>query len=187
MAMPAASIALVAALLGLEFFVGHLEPHAVFMSAEIGYGFFIVEVIGDFPEEEARQFTEYTLARAGKSSHLTNDDWHRVHEVRRGSRRRVATEGCYCNFCVHIASHQLRSGVKILHRAPANCDAEALSFVLQVCGGNAGQLRIAVSSYWGDWTAGALDHAQHPALQGTENPAVEACCDAIRLQRRTRT
>ena len=71
--------------------MGRLEPHAVFMSAEIGYGFFIVEVIGDFPEEEARRFTEYTLARAGKSSHLTSDDWHRVHEVRRGSRRRVAT------------------------------------------------------------------------------------------------
>ena len=31
------------------------------MNAEIGYGLFIVKVIGDFPEEEARQFAEYTL------------------------------------------------------------------------------------------------------------------------------
>ena len=79
--------------------MGHLEPHAVFMSAEIGYGFFIVEVIGDFPEEEARQFTEYTLARAGKSSHLTNDDWHRVHEVR----ARQQAEGRYRGFATAIS------------------------------------------------------------------------------------
>ena len=61
------------------------------MNAGVGAGYFITEVIGDFPEEEARQFTKYTLARAGKSDHLTNDDWHEVYEVRRGSRRRVAT------------------------------------------------------------------------------------------------
>ena len=72
----------------------------MYLNAEIGYGFFIVEVIGDFPEEEARRFTEYTLVRAGKTSHLTNDDWHSVHEVRRGCRRRFAT----ATFGVHIAS-----------------------------------------------------------------------------------
>ena len=61
--------------------MGHLEAHVVCMNAEIGYGFFITEVIGDFPREEARQFAEYALADAGKSSHLTDDDWHRIYEV----------------------------------------------------------------------------------------------------------
>ena len=60
------------------------------MNAGVGLGYIITEVIGDFPEEEARQFTKYTLARAGKSDHLTDDDWHEVYEVRHGSRRRVA-------------------------------------------------------------------------------------------------
>ena len=59
------------------------------MNAEIGEGFFFAEVIGDFPEKEARQFAEYTLGRAGKESHLTDDDWHEVYEVRHGSNRRV--------------------------------------------------------------------------------------------------
>ena len=83
--------ALVAIPLGREFSVGHLEAHAVFMNAEIGYGFFITEVIGDFPKEEARQFAEYALGDAGMSSLLTDDDWHRVYEVKHGSRQRAAT------------------------------------------------------------------------------------------------
>ena len=73
------------------------------MNAEIGHVFFITEVIGDFPEEEARQFAEYTLGRAGKSSHLTDDDWRMIYEVRHGSRGRAATAVAP----VHDASDQL--------------------------------------------------------------------------------
>ena len=101
--MLVSSIALIAAALGQGFPVGHLETHAVFMNAEIGYGFFFAEVIGDFPEEEARQFAGYTLGRAGKESHLTDDDWHEVYEVRHGSRRRAAT----AIVLFHTASDQL--------------------------------------------------------------------------------
>ena len=136
--------------------------------AEIGYGFFIVEVIGDFPEEEARRFTEWSLAQAGKRTHLTDDDWHGVYEVRHGSRHRAAT-------------------ANLLFTTPAiNCDEVSKSYmeyqpivmlelchsILQVCGGNAGQLGIAVLSYWGNWTTGALDHTPHPELLCPSN----CCC-----------
>ena len=50
--------------------------------AEIGYGFFCPEVIGDFPEGEARQFfTDQALPRAGHEVELSEDDWTKVWEV----------------------------------------------------------------------------------------------------------
>lgn len=101
--MLAASIVIIATPLGQEFSVGHLEAHAVCMNAEIGSTFLTTEVIGDFPEEAARQFAEYTLGRAGKSSHLTDDDWRMIYEVRHGSRRRAAI----AIVPFHTASNQL--------------------------------------------------------------------------------
>ena len=50
--------------------------------AEIGSGFYSPEVIGDFPEEEARQFlTDEALPRAGLVMELSGDDWTKVWEV----------------------------------------------------------------------------------------------------------
>ena len=87
--MSAASIYLVATPLG--HLCGPCRSSCGVFNAEIRHGFFITEVIGDFPKKEARQFLEYTLGNAGKSSHLTDDDWHRVYEVRHGNRRRAVT------------------------------------------------------------------------------------------------
>ena len=56
------------------------------MHAEIGDDNFTVEVIGHFSEEDARQYAEYTFTKAGQTSHLTDDDWHRIYEVRNGIR-----------------------------------------------------------------------------------------------------
>ena len=72
------------------------------MNAEIFCGFFTPKVIGDFPKKEARQFAEYALGDADKSSHLTDDDWRRVYEVRHGSRQRAAN----AKFAPHTASDQ---------------------------------------------------------------------------------
>ena len=54
----------------------------VCLCAEIGYGFFRAEVIGDFPEAEARQFfMDCALPRAGLKMTLSEEDWAKVQEV----------------------------------------------------------------------------------------------------------
>ena len=61
----------------------HNGVDSVHLCAEIGYGFFRPEVIGDFPREEARQFfIEHALPRAGLEVVLSEDDWAKVWEVR---------------------------------------------------------------------------------------------------------
>ena len=89
-AMLAARTAPVAAVFRLKLSVGHLDAHAVCIAAEIGQGFAIPQVIGDFPEKEARQFTKHTLTRAGINGHLTDDVWHEIYEVMNGSRQGLA-------------------------------------------------------------------------------------------------
>ncbi len=50
--------------------------------AEIGSVFIRPEVIGNFPEDEARQvFTDVALPRQGKEVELSDDDWTKVWEV----------------------------------------------------------------------------------------------------------
>ena len=66
------------------------------MHAEIGDGNFSVEVIGDFPEEEARQFAEYALTGDGIGRRLTETDWHGIYEVRNGSK-----QSGYCTHSIH--------------------------------------------------------------------------------------
>lgn len=56
--------------------------------AEIGYGFFQVEVIGDFPKREAQDFfANVALPRTGRRDiEVSSQAWEAVYEVRAGPR-----------------------------------------------------------------------------------------------------
>ena len=54
----------------------------LYSCTEIGYGFSRPEVIGDFPEEEARQFfTEQAIPLSKYEVELSEDDWAKVWQV----------------------------------------------------------------------------------------------------------
>ena len=67
--------------------------------AGINAGYFFSEVIGDFPEEEARRFAGHALDEAGISDELTDDDWRKVYEVKSLSWIALVGETCQHKAC----------------------------------------------------------------------------------------
>ena len=71
--------------------------------AEIDSGFFYPDVIGDFPEEEARQFfTDQALPRAEVEIELSKDDWAKVWEVRGNVRLKMLLDMSCCTLSAFV-------------------------------------------------------------------------------------
>ncbi len=71
--------------------------------AEIGSGFFLPEVIGDFPEEEARRFfTDQALPRAEKEIEVSKDDWAKVWEVQGNVRLKMHSNMSCCTLSAFV-------------------------------------------------------------------------------------
>ena len=110
---------------------------------ELQEGFFTTEVIGDFPEPEARTYFQRLMM--SKSREVTDKEWASVFEVR--------------HTCSLLSSDMAQTLLEVV-----------LAAALQVCGGNAGFLNITARFFriTGDVQAGwslilAVHDVQHYA------------------------
>ena len=104
--------------------------------------FFKTQVIGDFPEAEARLYLEQNMGAS-----TTDAEWAQIFEVRLQAYDKVS-------FC-SVACFTLNSG----RGMPRQRSLVALPCGhVQVCGGNAGDLLRAIGQYavFKDWTRGGL-------------------------------
>ena len=113
-----------------------LTPYSVI--AELGSKFFRVQVIGDFPEAEARLFLEQALGAT-----ITGAEWADIFEAS----IRTCIKGPFPALPA-LSLVCLPGGV---HAWTGGCCCS-----MQVCGGNAGDLLSAVQDFkvLKDWTSG---------------------------------
>ena len=116
-----------------------LTPYGVI--AELGSKFFRVQVIGDFPEAEARLFLEQALGAI-----ITGAEWADIYEA--------SVQTCIKGpFPALPALSPVCFQVECMHGRAA---AALASTPMQVCGGNAGDLLSAVQDFkvLKDWASG---------------------------------
>ena len=115
-----------------------LTPYDVI--AELGSKFFRAQVIGDFPEAEARLFLQQALGAT-----IINAEWADIFEASLQRYERVHSLLC-CLFGFQV---------KCMHEQTA---AALAPTCVQICGGNAGDLLSAAESFkeLQDWTSGEI-------------------------------
>ena len=123
--------------------------------AAIGPGFWAPEVIGDFQEDEARNFVEEELRQAQSSVTLDDNAWTKVYEVGRACipEAYLAKQMLSDSFCFGVHSLDLAI-VRLVHLGVQTCAQTS-----QVCGGNAGALlrlasRVNRKTIRGNWEKG---------------------------------